>query len=199
MKRLISLIALVGGCLFLLASCAPGNTRQIAPDFLAATLDGQTFGLKGHLRQQGNKVLIVAFVNTACKPCEEDLVYLQSIYDRYRSDGLDVVCVVTGQSGNTDRAKRFIRNLDLNLPVVSDKGGAISKRYHVTGFPCQYVIDQEGFVRFIGLGCSEGVKAKLEENLRELLSASFSPSFLNQENCRPGMESHSAEVNPLQQ
>ena len=173
MKRLIFLIALVGVCLFLLASCAPGNTRQIAPDFLTATLDGQTFGLKEHARQQGNRVLIVAFVNPGCKPCEEDLLYLQSIYDRYGSDGLDVVCVLSGQSGNTDRAKRFIRNLDLNLPVVFDKGGAISKRYHVTGFPCQYVIDREGFVRFMGLGCSEGVKAKLEENLRELLSGSF--------------------------
>jgi len=172
MKRLIFLIALLGVYLFLLASCAPGKTRQIAPDFLTTTLDGQTFGLKEHVRQQGNKVLIVAFVNTGCKPCEEDLLYLQSIYDRYGSDHLDIVCVVTGKSG-TDRAKRLIRNLDLNLPVVLDKGGAISERYHVTGFPCQCMIDKEGFVRFRYLGYSEGVKAKLEENLRGLLSASF--------------------------
>ena len=114
--------------------------------------------------------MILAFFNTGCKASEEDLRYLQRVYDLYKDNGLDVICVFTERSGNRDRAKKFIQNLDLKLPIVLDEHGTISKRYNVTGLPCQYVIDKEGFVRFRFLGCSDGVKVKLEEHLRSLLS-----------------------------
>ena len=195
MKPLMILMAVLGLCSFLLIGCAPVKIEQKAPDFLTSTIDGERFALKDYVGQQGgNKVLILAFFNTGCKPCEGDLRYLQGVYDQYREDGLDVVCKLSERSGSTDRARKFIERLDVSLPVLLDDHGTISKRYNVTGLPCQYVIDREGFLRFRYLGCREGVKAKLEENLREPLSASFSPSFLNQENCWPGMESHSVEV-----
>ena len=172
MKTLISSIAVLGFSFYLLAGCAPVNTGQKAPDFLTSTVNAEKFALKDHVRQQGgNKVLILAFFNTGCKACEEDLRYLQSVYDIYKDNGLDVICVFTGHSANNrDRAKKFVQNLDLKLPVVLDEHGTISKRYNVTGLPCQCVIDKEGFVKFRYLGCSEGVKAKLEEHLRALLS-----------------------------
>ena len=124
------------------------------------------------MEQQGdNKVLILAFFNTDCKSCEEDLRYLQRLYDQYGRDGLDVVCVFTGRSAKTrDRAKRFIQNLDLKLTVVLDENGKIAKGYNVTGIPCQYIVDREGFVRSKYLGCGDGVKRKIEEHLRTLLS-----------------------------
>jgi peroxiredoxin len=200
MKTLMPFIAVLTLCSFLLVDCAPVKIRQKAPDFLTSTIDGERFALKDYVGQQGgNRVLILAFFNTGCKPCEGDLRYLQRLYEQYRKDGLDVVCIFTEHPNKPDVVKKFTEKLDLKLPVLLDKHGTISKRYRVNGLPCQYVVDKEGFLRFRYLGCSEGVKAKLEENLRELLSASYSPSFLNQENCRPGMESHSGEVNPFQQ
>ena len=170
MKRLISAIALTL-FLFLLAGCAPGSGRQIAPDFLSATIDGETFALKDRLGRQGeNKAMIVAFFNTGCAACREDLRYLQEIQHEYGNDGLDVICVFAGRAGNADKAKKYMRDLGLTLPVVTDENGTIRKRYNVTGLPCQYVIDREGFVTFRSLGCSDAVKAKIEGHLRELLS-----------------------------
>jgi len=171
MKNLISSMVILVLCSFLLINCAPGNKKQIAPDFLTATIEGETFALKDHLRGQGgNRVLILAFFNTGCKPCEEDLRYLQKVYGQYKEGGLDVVCIFTEHSNKPDIIKKFTHKLDLKFPVLLDKDGTISKRYNVTGLPCQYVIDGEGFLRFRYLGCCEGVKASLEENLRELLS-----------------------------
>jgi len=171
MKPLIILMALLSFCSFLFVGCSPVKVEQKAPDFLTSTIDGEKFVLKDYLGQQGgNRVLILAFFNTGCKPCEEDLRYLQRVYDQYREHGLDVVCIFAEHSNNPDVAKKFIQKLDLKLPVLLDKQGTISKRYNVTGLPCQYVVDREGFVRFRFLGCSDGVKVKLEEHLRALLS-----------------------------
>ncbi len=195
MKPLMTLMAVLSLCSFLLVDCAPVKVEQKAPDFLTSTIDGERFALKDYVGQQrGNRVLILAFFNTGCKPCKEDLRYLQRIYDQYTKDGLDVVCILSEHSNNPDVAEKFVQKLDLKLPVLLDKHGTISRRYNVIGFPCQFVIDKEGFVRFRYLGCSEVVKAKLEENLRGLLSASFSVPFFNQEDSRPGVEKHNAEI-----
>jgi hypothetical protein len=68
--------------------------------------------MEGPLGQQGgNKVLILASFNPGCKVSEEDLRYLQRVYDLYKDNGLDGICIFTGQSAtNRDRAKRFMRN-----------------------------------------------------------------------------------------
>ena len=171
MKPLMTFMAVLSLCSFLLVDCAPVKIEQKAPDFLTSTIYGENFALKDHVGQQGgNKVLILAFFNTGCKVSEEDLRYLRRVYDLHKDNGLDVIWIFTGHAAkNRDRAKRFIENLDLKLPVVLDENGEISKRYGVTGIPCQYIVDREGFVRFKYLGCSDGVKGKIEEHLRTLL------------------------------
>jgi peroxiredoxin len=178
MKPLMTFMAVLTLCSFLLVDCAPVKIEQKAIDFLSSTIDGERFALKDYVeRQGGNRVLILAFFNTGCKPCEEDLRYLQGVYDQYKEDGLDVVCILSERSGNTDRARKFIERLDIRLPVLLDEHGTISKRYSVTGLPCQYVIDREGFLRFRYLGCTEGVKAKLEKDLREFCQPPFHRHF----------------------
>jgi peroxiredoxin len=125
--------------------------------------------LKDYLKQPGNKVLILTFFATWCEPCGEDLKFLQKPHDQYRAQGLRVLCVFTGRLSKVKAAKKYMEKLEVNLPVLLDKRRVISKRYKVTGLPCNYAIDREGFLKFKCPGCSEDVERKLEENLRDLL------------------------------
>jgi len=165
------LIAILG---FLTFSFAPVTFAQVkigqkVPDFATTTIDGQRFVLKEYLKQPGNKVLILTFFATWCEPCGDDLKYLQRIHDQYKDQGLRVLCVFTGRISKVKAAKKYMERLDVNFPVLLDKRRAVSKRYKVTGLPCNYAIDREGFLKFKCLGCSEEVKRKFEDVLRDLL------------------------------
>ena len=142
---------------------------QKVPDFTTTTLDGERFVLKEYLRQPGNKVLILTFFATWCEPCGDDLKYLQKIYDQYKDQGLRVFCVFTGRISKVKAAREYLKKLDVNFPVLLDKRRVVSKRYKVTGLPCNLAIDKEGILKFKCLGCSEDVKKKFEDNLRDLL------------------------------
>ena len=142
---------------------------QKVPDFVTTTLDGERFVLKDYLKQPGNKVLILTFFATWCEPCGEDLKFLQKLQAQDGDQGLRVLCVFTGRISKVKAAKKYMEKLEVNLPVLLDKKRVISKRYKVTGLPCNYAIDREGFLKFKCLGCSEEVKRKFEENLRDLL------------------------------
>jgi peroxiredoxin len=165
------LIAVLG---FLTFSFVPVTYAQVrigqkAPDFATTTLDGEKFVLKEYLSQPGNKVLILTFFATWCEPCKDDLKFLQKLHDQYKDQGLRVLCVFTGRLSKVKAAKEYLAKLEVNLPVLLDKRRVVSKRYKVTGLPCNYVIDKEGILKFKCLGCSEDVKRKFEVNLRDLL------------------------------
>jgi peroxiredoxin len=168
-KILIAILVLLTYS-FVPVAFAQVKVGKKVPDFVTTTLDGEKFVLRDYLKQPGNRVLILTFFATWCEPCGEDLKYLQKLHDQYRDQGLRVLCVFTGRLSKVKAAKKYMENLDVNLPVLLDKRRAISKRYKVTGLPCNYAIDREGFLKFRCLGCSEDVKRKIEENLRGLLS-----------------------------
>jgi peroxiredoxin len=172
MGHLKILIAILG---FLSFSFVPVTFAQVkigqrVPNFVTSTLEGKRFVLKDYLEQPDNRVLILTFFATWCKPCEEDLKYLQRLQNQYGDQGLRVLCVFTGRLSKAKTAIKYMERLNVNLPVLLDKKRVVSKRYKVTGLPSNYVIDREGILRFKCLGCSENVKRKFEENLRNLLS-----------------------------
>ena len=171
MRTLKFVLAFFG---FLTFSFVPATFAQVkigqkVPDFSTTTLDGQKFVLKDYLKQPGNKVLILTFFATWCEPCGDDLKYLQRLHDQYKDRGLRVFCVFTGRISKVKAAREYLERLDVNFPVLLDKRRVISKRYKVTGLPCNYAIDREGILKFKCLGCSEDVKRKFEENLKDLL------------------------------
>jgi peroxiredoxin len=167
-KILIAILVFIT-CSFVPVAYAQVKTGQKVPDFSTTTLDGERFVLKDYLKQPGNKVLILTFFATWCEPCGDNLKYLQKIQEQYRDQGVQVLCVFTGRLSKAKAAKKYLEKLDVNFPVLLDKRKAISKRYKVTGLPCNYAIDREGFLKFKCLGCSEDVKRKFEDNLRDLL------------------------------
>ena len=168
-KVLIGIIGILSFS-FVPITFAQIKVGQKVPDFATSTLDGKRFALKEYLKQPENKVLILTFFATWCEPCGEDLRYLKRLNDQYANQGLGVFCVFTGRLSKVKAAKKYLEELSINFPVLLDKKGVISKRYKVTGLPCNYAIDREGFLKFRCLGCSEDVKRKFAENLKDLLS-----------------------------
>jgi peroxiredoxin len=138
--------------------------------FITATLDGKRIALREYWEQKGNKALVLSFFATWCKPCKEDLKYSQKIQDQNGPLGLQVLCVLTQDSSREEGVRKFMEELGVKLPVLLDEYGIIGKRYGVTGLPCNFVIEKEGFLRAKYLGYSEAVRGDLEGRLRERLS-----------------------------
>ena len=170
-KILIGIIA-ISSLLFVPLTFGQVKGGQRAPDFVTSTLDGERFALTEYLKQPDNKLLILTFFATWCDLCGDDLKYLQRLKDQYGDRGLRVFCVFTGRSSKIKAAKKYMEELNVNLPILLDKKRAVSKLYKVPGLPCHYVIDKERFLKFKCIGCSDDFKLKFEEKLIGLLGAS---------------------------
>jgi peroxiredoxin len=172
LKILLAIMIIISLSFLSATFVLPQLRGQRAPDFVTSTIDGKRFALKDYLQRTDHRVLILAFFATWCELCDEDFKFFQRLQDQYGDQGLRVFCIFTGSRSRIKAAKEYLESLKVELPVLLNEMRGITKRYKVAGFPCTYAIDKEGFMRIKYLGCSEDVKTKFEENLKNLLTIS---------------------------
>jgi thiol-disulfide isomerase/thioredoxin len=114
-------------------------------DLQAPTLDEKSFNLADHR----GKVVLVDFWATSCLFCVAELPNVRRVYDRFHSDGLEVVGVnLDAERGHVEH---FLRRQPLPWPQVfvqpapEDRGAnPLARRYHVTAIPLLLVVDRDG-------------------------------------------------------
>jgi peroxiredoxin len=141
-------------------------TGKAAPLFSTTYLDGQPFELADHL---GKDVLILDFWATWCPPCVASMPVLSEVSSEFRDRGVRLLAVNCAEEA--DAVKDFVEQSGLELTVVMDPDGQISKDYGADGIPQTVLIDRQGKVRFVHVG-SQNLREWLTENLTVLVGES---------------------------
>jgi len=117
-----------------------------APDFKAATLDDQSV----RLSDLKGSIVAVTFWATWCEPCKTELPEWQKAVERDSGKQLVVLAVNAGEEAGAARA--FLKQLNLNLPVVLDPDSAIQGKYGVRVLPVTFWVDAQGVLQGENLG-----------------------------------------------
>jgi cytochrome c biogenesis protein CcmG/thiol:disulfide interchange protein DsbE len=116
-------------------------TSGAAPDFTVTTFDGETIRLSD-LRGQP---VVVNFWASWCGPCHDEAALYQSLWERYRDQG--VVFLGIAYADDESDSREFIEQYGITYPNAPDIGTVISKElYSIRGVPETFVIDQDGNV-----------------------------------------------------
>ena len=154
--------------ILLLAACggdkAPAklNIGDIAPGFQTVRADGTPAHFPA---AWAGKPLVIRFWADWCKYCEGEMKIIESVYQRLKPRGLEVIAVNAGQDKKT--VTEFMRKLGVSYPALMDENSAIAKRYGVVGLPTTYFVDAKGIVRAKLIG--EADEASFERAALEAL------------------------------
>ena len=113
----------------------------MAPRFSLRNLKGNMEGLDDHL----GKVIVVNFWATWCVPCIKEMPSFESLYRRYRSQGLTLLAVSLDK-GDSTKVQEFADKHKLSFPILLDTKGVAEKLYPSFSIPFTYVIDKQGRV-----------------------------------------------------
>jgi cytochrome c biogenesis protein CcmG/thiol:disulfide interchange protein DsbE len=156
----VALVAIIFG-LQLIRQKQTQPTSGPAPDFSITTFSGETITLS----EQRGKVVVINFWASWCVECRYEAAALQSIWQNYKDK--DVLVLGVAYTDTETGALGFMAEFGQTYPNGMDLGTRISDKYHITGVPETFVIDQNGNVAELTIGniTEAGLTATIEQLL----------------------------------
>lgn len=139
-------------------------TRGETPALPGADLAGRRLDL----RSLRGRVVLVAFWASWCEPCADELPALAKLRARLGSRPFEVVTVNFGEGA--DRARQFLREHGVDLPVLLDKDRGAGEAWGVGGLPMTFLVDAGGTVRSWVFGEADWSRGELRVALERLLA-----------------------------
>lgn len=125
------------------ALAAAGQVGERAPAFEAIVLDGMQPVAVADL--QGTAVLLNKW-STWCRPCVEEMPFLQRLHHKYRDRGFAVVGVAIDRPGADGKVRGVVRERSVSYPIWLDPQDAFTATFRSTGVPESILIDRNGVV-----------------------------------------------------
>ncbi|WP_187782048.1 redoxin domain-containing protein [Gimesia chilikensis] len=98
-------------------------------------------------KQYRGKVLLVIFWSSWCKPCTEDLPQIQDLYNKYHSQGFDVLGI--NLDATPELAEAYIKQHKVAWAHIHEEGGlesAPARDFGVISLPTMFLVDKSGKV-----------------------------------------------------
>lgn len=133
-----------------LASCETKITAGIGdamPNIVLGSLTGDKVVIPAAF---SGRVAILHFWAGWCSACREEMRVLETVFRKY-SNQCTIPCSI-GLGENRETAMRFIKNMDINYPVLFDPDSLTQRQFGISGIPAYYVLSRQGIIRFKILG-----------------------------------------------
>jgi len=120
-----------------MAKLEADDQRRQQADFTLTDLGGNAWTLKS-LR---GKVVLVNFWATWCPPCRKEMPDLQSLYQRFKDQGLVILAI---SDEDASKVKPFVTERRVSYPILLDPGRKVNTLFAIEGIPKTFVYDRDG-------------------------------------------------------
>lgn len=138
-----------------------------APRYAATSLAGDSVSTEA---LEGKVVLLNVWA-TWCAPCRQEIPFLQSLYEKHRGDGLEIIGVSVDARGDEETIHGFVKDFGMTYPVWRDPDERVQSLYLALGVPASYIIDRRGILRWRRLGIVRESDTTFTKALADALSA----------------------------
>lgn len=120
-----------------MAKLAAEDAERDDADFTLTDLEGRKWTRKALL----GKVVVVNFWATWCPPCRKEMPDLDTLYKRFKDQGLVVLAISDEEEA---KVRAFLKTRPVSYPVMLDRGRQVNELYRVEGIPKTYIYGRDG-------------------------------------------------------
>lgn len=150
----------------LLAQNEEEITGKKAPNFKLVNLDGKFVELN---KEVGSGPILLSFWATWCKPCLEEMVEYNKIYEQFSDSGFVMLAISTDTEKSIAKVKPYIKSKDYKFPVLLDTNSEVARKYYAQQMPYTVLINKDGNIVYSHLGYMKGDEQKMESLIKDLL------------------------------
>jgi peroxiredoxin len=135
-----------GICIAVVIACIAvplgyGQGKEQAPNFSLKNSTGQSV----ELSKLHGKVVAVNFWATWCGPCRAEIPGMLSVYEKYKSRGLEIVGISVDRDG-WQVINPFVKKFNITYPVVLGNMDVTDAYGGIDAIPATFFVDRNGKV-----------------------------------------------------
>ena len=111
------------------------------------------------------KAIIINFWFTACKPCIQEMIYLNKLVEENKDSS---VVFIAPAPENEAQIKKFLKKYVFDYNITPSSTDYISSM-NIENFPTHLVVDKEGIIRQVFIGFADDIKEKLQVEINKLI------------------------------
>jgi cytochrome c biogenesis protein CcmG/thiol:disulfide interchange protein DsbE len=129
-----------------------------APDFTLTNFSDFEYDGASQVKLSGlkDKIVVVNFWASWCKPCEQEAADLEEAWRSYQPDG-KVVFLGVDYVDTEPEARGYLEKFGITFPNGADLGTRISQAFRIKGVPETYIVDGNGVIQYIQVGPFQSV------------------------------------------
>lgn len=135
-------------------------------DFHAFELH-DTFGKKVHIDDYKGKVVLLNFWASWCPPCVKEIPSMNRLAAQFDPKDFEIVSVNFKEEPK--QIREFLKQVQVDFPVLMDVEGAVSNHWHIFGFPSSFLIDRNQKVTHSVNSAIEWDEPHIAETIRTLV------------------------------
>jgi len=160
MKVLVIMISLIAVAEFQL------NAQQVR-NFTLNDLDNNPRSFE---QLKGEKLTIIDFWATWCKPCNKAIPELNKIYNKFKNKGVNVIGINCDGPRSIAKVAPLCKTLQIEYPVLIDMNIQLMAELNLSAYPTLIIVNSSGKVVWIHEGFISGDELAIAEEINKQLA-----------------------------
>jgi thiol-disulfide isomerase/thioredoxin len=120
---------------------------------------------------KGEKLTLIDFWATWCKPCNKAIPELNKIYGQFKSQGVEIIGINCDGPRSVSKVAPLSKSLQIKYPVLIDINSEIKTELNVLALPTLIIVDANDKVVLIHEGFVSGDTEIIIAEIEKLLKA----------------------------
>lgn len=118
---------------------------------------------------KGEKLTVLDFWATWCKPCQQSIPKIVELYDLYKDKGVEIIGISVDSPRNLTKVKPVSEALGISYPVLLDTNNELMGDMHIMVIPTLLILNSQDEVVYRHQGYRPGDEKVIAEELDKLL------------------------------
>jgi peroxiredoxin len=154
--------------MMLVSNLDPVCANPKIADFTLKDINKKTVRLNKYL---GEKVILINFWATWCKPCIREMVHLEKIFKEFKDKDFIILGIAVDSTATRSQVKPFVKANRYSYPMLMDTNSKVLKLYNPTAtVPFSILVNKKGEIVISHKGYSDGDEKFIREEILKLIN-----------------------------